>query len=242
MRLCTHTCEIDEAPLGKIPRPIEAIHEEIAGNLKARMTNKVSGWQDATTAAGEKRTKLRDDGVFTHDPDRQKLGGTRKEQRFNHIGELLGEHLIKCCHKAGLQEVFANFAARMQTVSDKFKAGAHHGLGEASRAARHKAFEEAEAECFRNEAYADEIADQQELLEMQNTQDYNDVICTAAGGVNMRLYYMCARNDATSWTGATCGIYMPGKFGAAEAHPRKRATGGTASQTQPNGANSSQSS
>ena len=38
---CVHIFEIDEAPLGTIPRPIEAILEEITGNLKARTTNKV---------------------------------------------------------------------------------------------------------------------------------------------------------------------------------------------------------
>jgi hypothetical protein len=175
----------------KTPRPIEAIRQEFTDGLKARVAHRVGGWHGATKAASEDRRKLRDEGVFTHDPERQKQDGTRREQCFNEVGELLGEHLIWCCEKAGLQETFANFAARMQTVSDKFKAAKSlHGLGEASRAARHKAFEEAEPQHFRKDAYADEIADEQEPLEMQRTQDYNDVIWAAAGGANMRFYYL----------------------------------------------------
>ena len=82
---CTHIFEIDETPLGRTPRTIEAIRQEITGSLRARVAHRVSGWQDATKAAGDNRKKLRDGGVFTHDPERQKLGGTGKEQRFNEV-------------------------------------------------------------------------------------------------------------------------------------------------------------
>ncbi len=101
----------------------------------------------------------------------------------------------------------------MQSVSDKFKAAeAMHGLGEASKEARQEAYNEAEAEYFRKEAYADEMADEQEEREMRQTQDYNDAICVDSGGVTMRLYYMCARRDPNSYDNSLCGIYMPGKI------------------------------
>ena len=50
------------------------------------------------------------------------------------------------------------------------------------------AYEEAEQEYFRREAY-EEFAEEKDSD--GETQDNNDVICTAAGGVSMRLFYMC---------------------------------------------------
>ena len=65
---------------------------------------------------------------------------------------------------------------------------------------------------------------------MQKTQDFNDVICTAAGGVSMRLCYMCCRHDPNDYdVNSKCGIYMSGKlWNRKGALPPQRATGGTA--------------
>lgn len=80
------------------------------------------------------RTANRGVGIFTHDEERKKLGDTRKEQRYIEVGQLLGEHLITACDKAGLNAVFANFAGRMQKVNEMFaSADAMHGLDETAK-------------------------------------------------------------------------------------------------------------
>ena len=44
--------------------------------------------------------------------------------------------------------------------------------------------------------------------QLQKAQDYNDIITKTGGSFEMKLYYMCAKNDPNSWTGEKCGIFQ----------------------------------
>jgi hypothetical protein len=214
---CFHQFAVDETPVGSAAPTLEDILKEISGNVSARVTENISMHKHAIKETNEHRKTNREAGIFSDHKDRQQYGSTRREQGKGDIARILDEHLVSACVKSGFNEVFTNFALRMNVFHGMMEAAKAMGdpgnQNKAQTEAQNVAFEEAETEYLKRQAL-EEFDEEEGMNKMQKSLDYNDVITTAdKGGVSMKLFYMCAGKEQWSHDPeARCGTSMPGKY------------------------------
>ncbi len=93
-------------------------------------------------------------------------GNSKRQRRAQTINKLFGEHLISCCEKGDLFMTFTNAAARMAKVRALYEAAEALKAQGAPAETQGKAFDDAEDEFFRKEAFA-EFSDDEEREDIE---------------------------------------------------------------------------
>ncbi len=114
----------------------------------------------------------------------------KRDCRDLNIPWLTGTHLLECCRKAGLAQAFINTWTRMSGVAELYEHAEKLLEEDAPATQIGAAFDAADDEFHRREAFAD-VPEEEQAYDSFQAQDYQDVIAFGAAGVRMATHYIC---------------------------------------------------
>jgi hypothetical protein len=192
-------------PPGENPS-LEQCWEEICTAKKTKSGNRTAAHKAAIKQIDANQRADKKNGIFYFDE------GSKRERRREDYKSLFGNHLISACAAGDLFSAFNNVAVKMEALRQMTENVEKMEEEGAPAEAGSKAYDDIEQAFHQDSAFADYESDEEE--EMRRTQDFNDkMVHSGNKQVEMNLYYMCTRQDNTSYDlKAKCGLFTSGKL------------------------------